>query len=375
MSDPVLDDLRRDIASGSVVVVAGAGVAVAASGGASTASWKGLLESGVARAEHLKARGAGWHASIAADMALLSEGDMDGTLGVASKVSGALGGATGAEFKSWLRRDIGDLRVTDRTLIEAITSLNTPIATTNYDSLIEDVTRRDSVTWRDPNGVQMALRGDTKDIVHLHGFWKDSASVILSSMSYGQITAADAAQTLQRSLATLKSFLFIGCGAGLDDPNFEGLRRWMSAQFSQSESRHYRLCSEAELDTLRAAHADERISVLAYGRSHADLPDFVKGLGRHDRSSAVAVHAAAPQRAFDAMCERVRAEAVLADHLRDVETRQLDGLLVPPVLLPVTQEQFTTAQELPREERPKRSDPADDLKNHKPPSFMMIPTA
>jgi hypothetical protein len=43
-----LDDLREELAARRAVVIVGAGVSVAATGGSPTASWVGLLEDGVA---------------------------------------------------------------------------------------------------------------------------------------------------------------------------------------------------------------------------------------------------------------------------------------------------------------------------------------
>ena len=52
-SDLLVEDLRRELARGRVIVVVGPGVSVGATGGASVASWTGLLEDGVARREQL----------------------------------------------------------------------------------------------------------------------------------------------------------------------------------------------------------------------------------------------------------------------------------------------------------------------------------
>jgi hypothetical protein len=47
------DDLREEVAARRVVIIVGAGVSVAASGGAPTASWTGLLADGVAFCQSL----------------------------------------------------------------------------------------------------------------------------------------------------------------------------------------------------------------------------------------------------------------------------------------------------------------------------------
>jgi hypothetical protein len=366
VSDVLIDRLRQDIEAGSVLVLAGTGVSVAASGRATTANWLGLLRSGATYAEQVKSLPPGWRASVDADLALAETGYLAATLDVANKVEAALGGAASGDFREWLRRDLGGLTVADRTLIDALLALNAPIATTNYDNLIEDCSSRSHVVWSDPSAVQLAARGETQDVIHLHGHWRDPKSVILGSYSYGRLAENGPAQALEHALVAIKSLLFVGCGAGLEDPNFEALRQWLRANFADSECRHYRLCTDAELPALRQEHEDERITPVVYGRLHADLPAFLGSLGRVDRRSAVAVMAAAPQRAFDAICERVRTEAVLAEHVPDVEDRSLDALLVPPVLLPMTQQQFRSAQGLDRDLRPSRCSPSEDVRAGQP---------
>ena len=51
MLDPLLDDLIERITKGQVVAVIGAGVSMAATGGAKAAGWGGLLQLGI---EHCK---------------------------------------------------------------------------------------------------------------------------------------------------------------------------------------------------------------------------------------------------------------------------------------------------------------------------------
>jgi len=66
---------------------------------------------------------------------------------------------------------VGSLRQVDGAVLEALGELGVPLATTNYDSLIEQATGLDGVTWREGSRVQVVLRGGERSVVHLHGSW------------------------------------------------------------------------------------------------------------------------------------------------------------------------------------------------------------
>lgn len=369
MSASLSDDLRQDIAAGRVLVVAGAGVGIAATHRAASASWVGLIEAGMSRALEVNASlPNGWEASVRNDLQLGQEGLATCLWSAADKVTDALGGRDGGEFKLWLRNEVGGLQVKDARLIEALHGWRVPIATTNYDSLLEEVTGRRPVTWLDVSAVQTAVTGRSDAIAHLHGHWETPASVVFGGLSYGTVTASEPAQALQKAVIGTKSLVFVGCGEGLNDPNWLALRTWTKQVMGQTELRHYRLCRADELETVSAEHQDERILPLVYGDGHDDLAPFIESLRPADSPAqvlAAPIRASASERAFDALCERARGRIVLGDKMLDVETRGLERLLVPPVLLPMTQEQFYNSQDLDREARPKRCDPVEDVKKER----------
>jgi hypothetical protein len=165
-------------------------------------------------------------------------------------------------------------------VLEALRDLEVTILTTNYDSLIEEVTGRPAVTWRARARAQRIIRGDEPGVLHLHGHWQEPESVVLGIRTYEQLLGDEHAQALQQAMATTQTFLFIGFGAGLADPNFEAFRRWMSRLFKSGEYRHYRLVKADEEEILHAQHQpEERIFTLPYGESHADLAAFLRQLG------------------------------------------------------------------------------------------------
>ena len=65
----------------------------------------------------------------------------------------------GGEYGRWLRETVGALRIECSDVITALKDLDVPIATTNYDSLIEQVTGLQSVSWRQGAQVEYLIRG------------------------------------------------------------------------------------------------------------------------------------------------------------------------------------------------------------------------
>jgi hypothetical protein len=278
MSKLLAEDLRGELARGRVIVLVGAGVSVAATGGASVASWTGLLEDGVARCEHLALRPlpAGWGDRTRAQ---IQSGDVEELLLAAEAVTGRLGGREHGEYRRWLKETVGELNASHLEVLEALRDLGGILATTNYDGLLEKVTGRPPVIWQDTARAQAVLRGDEQAIVHLHGFWQEPESVVLGVRSYEQLLGAERAQAMQQAMAAMGTLLFVGFGAGLADPNFAALREWMARLFRGGEYRHFRLAKEDEVDAFRAEHGpDERVFVLGYGPSHDGLAPYLRRL-------------------------------------------------------------------------------------------------
>jgi tetratricopeptide (TPR) repeat protein len=269
-----VDDLRKDIANGDVLVVVGTGVSLAATGEA-VASWQGLLLNGVDRCEGLEHLSRSKAARL---RAAIRWGNLDRLLDAAGEVRKALRGSDDSEVRIWLRDTVGQLKAKDRELLEAIRDLGLPIATTNYDDLLEEVTGWRPVTWMDGDRAIRASQGSEKAILHLHGHWSKLESVILDRESYDRIRSHDLAQTLLRSARTFKTLLFVGCGEGLSDPNFGALLEWAREVFRGMEGRHYRLCRKSEVATLKKLHREDHILPVSYGPEYDDLAGYLRTL-------------------------------------------------------------------------------------------------
>jgi hypothetical protein len=267
------------------VVVAGAGVATAATGGHPVAGWLGLLNSGVEYCENnipnLPGR---WGGNVRNVIAM---GDPSSLLSAAEMLTDRLGGREGGEYRRWLHNTVGSLDLANRAVPEALLSLGIPVATTNYDDLLERSRPGwEHLTWRDGARVQRAIRDREHKVIHLHGYWDEPESVVLGIRSYEVVLGDAAAQGLQTALGTMRSLVFVGVGTGAGDPNLGALRAWLAKAFPGSEYRHFRLCLRSEMEALAAEHRGERIVPVAYGTDHGELADFLCGLvarGREDR--------------------------------------------------------------------------------------------
>lgn len=274
----LMDDLRAQVAAGQVLVVVGAGVSIGASGGALAASWTGLLRSGVERCKQAvqPPPSAKWCEIAGTE---IDSGEPELLVSAAEKVETKLGGKQGPEFSAWLRDTVGALALRDRSVIDAIGALRAPIATTNYDGLLSDALGQPAVTARNPSDAEHILRGRSSGILHLHGCWRDPDTVVLGIRSYEHHLANPHAQAILRAMMMVKTLLFVGFGAGLDDPNFRALTRWAGATLRDSAYRRFRLVKDDEIAKATAARGDdERLFVLGYGATHGDLAPFLPSL-------------------------------------------------------------------------------------------------
>lgn len=282
-SRDLLQELRHEIEQGRMLVVVGAGVSIAATGDEHLASWTGLLRNGAERCVEVAGPlPDGWADRVLAE---IDSGDLDELLSAAEKISRKLGAPCGPEYARWLRETVGRFRVKHPSVIEALSDLGLPLATTNYDGLLEEVTGRSPVTWREGARVERVVRDEEEAILHLHGFWEDPESVVLGIRSYEQVLGDAHAQTMLRAVRATRGLLFVGCGAGIADPDFDALLRWMRTVFEGSDFRHFQLCLEKEEEKFRELHpSEERLFPLPYGADHSCLAPFLRELlpaGRH----------------------------------------------------------------------------------------------
>lgn len=272
-----LDSLRRDLAAGGALIVAGAGVSIAATEDAQVASWLGLLRSGLDRvAIENPATSDKWHATVTT---LLDDPDTANLVFAAEKITTALGGRSSGKYARWLKETVGSLSLKDGAVPNALLELGCPIATTNYDGLIEEAAGQalTAITWQDPGLVQEVLRRDRLDrVIHLHGYWEKPSSVVLGYRSYEEILRDSASQDLQRAVGLTWSLMLVGVGQGGQDPNIGALLTWLEGAIPSSTTGHYWICDDAQKRQIGEQHP--QFVPVSYGHGHALLAGFLSDL-------------------------------------------------------------------------------------------------
>lgn len=269
-----VDQLRRALDDGEVIIFVGAGVSLATSNGARTASWIGLIEHGIDWCRTHAGRDADWETWMRAGL----RGDLTQLLGVAEALTKALDAPHG-DYAAWLRASLSDVPVITPQTIEALAALDAPLVTTNYDTLLAQVSGLQCITWKDVSTAHSVVRGeDRQHILHLHGVWSRADTVILGVRDYAMIMEHDPSQALLRALQSLRSVLFVGFGSGLSDPNFSALRSWAREVLRDVPRRHFRLVKTADLNEAREIHAQDRIMLIPFDEHGTDLTAFLQAL-------------------------------------------------------------------------------------------------
>jgi hypothetical protein len=244
-----LEKLKQRIADQHVAIVAGTGVSLSATRGASCASWSGLLRHGIRRCVALGTCNERWAERKEQG---LKEGDVDEWISVASEVEKKLK-AAGA-FREWLQETLSPaaLDVADRSVPAALGSLPCPLLTLNYDEILESVLERKAASWTDPAIAQQVIQRGRNDVLHLHGYWDDPESVVLGYQSYQAVLDQRGAQALQQALRSTHSLLFVGCEGTFEDPNLERWLAWSRECFGGDEIYwHYVLVHESKKEAVK----------------------------------------------------------------------------------------------------------------------------
>lgn len=344
-----MEELGAALRQGAVTVVTGTGVTAALTDRSSVASWPGLIDSGLQQVGILRPSRVGtWSDAVRSLIELGRSGDASSLVNAASMVATELQDIGPQAYAKWLHDTVGTLQIADRSLAVAVGALRAPILTTNYDTLLEEALGRGTAVWTDPVSLQAALAGVTTDIGHLHGAWNAPESVVFGSTDYMNALHNDQLQVLQRGAAALKHLVYIGCGDGLDDPNFSALLRWHRESFPSSQVTHFRLCRDEELDSLNAHHANDNIRLIPYGGHFTDLVPFLENIAPRPELSSLTSTGLVRDRlgeARDSVLEDLRRDSVLAAHVD--ESRPTASLVVAPVLFPVPHAEFVKLRSEP----------------------------
>lgn len=345
------DDIKQKIASGSdAIIMLGTGFSSAVAKDKAHASWVGLLRAGL---EYLKTNGLIEKSvlveSIEQDIQIGIELDSSFLVAVGEKISSLMHRTSSPHFAAFLRDTVGALEPDSgkAELARTIEQLNAPVMTTNYDTLYEQITKKPSITWSESRKFRTAIKSQSTDVIHLHGIWDDPESVILTTSDYEKILRHEDTAALRQSIGVLKTIIFVGYGAGLNDPHFQALWNFLKPLVAENVV-HYTLCLEQDLVSINRENFDTPIIPVAYGDNHDQLEPFLKQLvpptdtpqkSMTDARTASQIAETCRLQILDRLADTTLLPGVIDNP--SVEYA-IEDLVVEPSLLPVPPDQFAT---------------------------------
>jgi hypothetical protein len=140
-------------------------------------------------------------------------------------------------------------------LLDAIKALNCRLGTTNYDGLLCAHMGVQPKTWLRRDAVAEILKGETRNVWHIHGYWDEPESVIFSNADYDRVSRSDQSQFLQHHAAFADTLIFIGCSAdGLADQNIGKLLKWFGDVWGRSGREPFCPCNRWRNERARLAN-------------------------------------------------------------------------------------------------------------------------
>lgn len=262
----------------NMLILAGIGVSQATCQDADALSWKGLLKNGLERCGEIGVD----ESRLANQKTILSNpaSTADDYIDVATFITRELRSVQVGQYGRWLAEVFRPITPTNNRLVRALRSLGVNLATTNYDHLIESVGGGSAMTWREPGRCSEFLRGQNGDVLHFHGSWLQPESVILGLKSYEEISNDPSTQNVFRTYLTSKTMVFVGCGRGLEDPNFGTLLKWARETLKHWHHDHFILVRSEEESEWRRLLNGSPIRTVPYGQSYDELAPFIESFAK-----------------------------------------------------------------------------------------------
>ena len=171
-------------------------------------------------------------------------------------------------------------------VIKALHDRGATLLTTNYDDILENHCGIPRVGRLDKNVILRFRGGDVRGVFHIHGSYHNSEEVVLDTTNYYEVMHSDDVQDLLRAYLQDKTILSIGCGSGLEDPNFSALLKWASERHKNLPHRHCLLIRDDD------AIMCQPLIRVKYGSRYQDLVEYLtKLLGDQKMTQGLDTHA------------------------------------------------------------------------------------
>ncbi|KAH7319501.1 hypothetical protein BKA65DRAFT_599550 [Rhexocercosporidium sp. MPI-PUGE-AT-0058] len=275
----ILARLRNDLKNNRLAIIYGAGVTlnvtVDTSGKPlSRITWTGLMRNGL---DYLVNEGYVDRSNRRTNRAYeaLEDPEIDGLLDAANILSSQM--EQQGQFPTWLESVFGSLsqEIRHPDLLDVLKELyerGATLLTTNYDDVLEKYCGLQRVGRSNQDGVSKFQRGDLNGVFHIHGSYCDPHEVVLDTTDYYSVKHSDVVQDVLKTFLQYKTILFVGCGSGLEDPNFDALLKWASVRHENIPHRHCLLIRDDE------SVKDQPLVKVKYGPRYDDLVVYLKRL-------------------------------------------------------------------------------------------------
>lgn len=226
-------------------------------------------------------------------------------------------------------------------LAELLASFRCPIATTNYDTLIENALGWDESPTLTGNadGALRVFRSESPGVVHMHGVWDDTSSIIFSKDDYDAFVNNDKAKFVRNGIYSLTSFVFVGQGSGVMDPGFTQLKNEWFRLVGESSHYHFLLCKSSDYGHYTKSLAGTTIRPIAYGDVYNDLPKFLGRLRTTIEHSARELsHEGLRNNLMTKLWDAIRDKSLA--HQAIIESKDNSRLVIEPSFIPKPHEQY-----------------------------------
>ncbi|CAF1035552.1 unnamed protein product [Rotaria sp. Silwood1] len=284
MADEI-QKVKNDIALNNAVIFIGAGVSMYTTNGEQEVShWNGLLKHGLQRCYQ-----SGWindkELEDFNNRFKSNTVEVNDFLHAADRIKYCFKQQSEVRkdnvYKIWLMETVGKLLAKKPELIKAIGELGSPILTTNYDSLLENVLDRRPLTWKNyyNDGFKHSLENLKHYILHVHGYFQEPDSMIFTSDAYNRFCKNEFGQSNLKAFLHKKALVFIGYDSEMFDPKLSNLLKWIFHVTGEKSLSIYRIISS---NTHKLFHqiSDtsffDNIKELHYGKTSEDLLQFIK---------------------------------------------------------------------------------------------------
>jgi hypothetical protein len=275
----VLARLQKDLRNRRLAIVVGAGVTLSATADASgkplsRITWTGLIQNGL---DFLVSEGYvdRLNSGIKPAYEALQNPDINGLLNAADILSSQL--RQHGQFPTWLQSVFGSLYqdIKHPAILEALKKLHENgviLLTTNYDDILEKYCGLRHIGRSTIEDIVKFRRGDLDGVFHVHGSYHNPQEVVLDTTDYYQIRESDEMQNMLKAFLDDKTILFVGCGSGLEDPNFDGLLKWAAKRQKNIPNIHCLLVRDGDSLVCKP------LLRVKYGPNYHDLAPYLNKL-------------------------------------------------------------------------------------------------